>query len=99
MTPEEMRDAGTVTAGTWIWQEKRTKYTVIYHYNDGTESTNTEKYVAAEDATLSSTYPARFNKIVTSWNTAEDGTGTSYELGATIPANTYAIGDVVDLYR
>ena len=98
MTPEEMRDAGTVTAGTWIWQEKRTKYTVIYHYNDGTESTNTEKYVAAEDATLSSTYPARFNKIVTSWNTAEDGTGTSYELGATIPANTYAIGDVVDLY-
>ncbi len=98
MTPEQMRDAGTVTAGTWIWQEKPTKYTVIYHYNDGTENTNTEKYVAAEAATLSSTYPARFNKIVTSWNTAEDGTGTSYELGATIPANTYAIGDVVDLY-
>ena len=98
MTPAQMRDAGTVTAGTWIWQEKPTKYTVIYHYNDGTGSTNTEKYVAAEAATLSSTYPARFNKIVTSWNTAEDGTGTSYELGATIPANTYAIGDIVDLY-
>ena len=98
MTPEQMRDAGTVTAGTWVWQEKPTKYTVIYHYNDGTENTNTEKYVAAEAATLSSTYPARFNKIVTSWNTAEDGTGTSYELGATIPANTYAIGNVVDLY-
>ena len=98
MTPEQMRNLGTVTPGTWIWQEKPTKYTVIYHYNDGTGSTNTEKYVAAEAATLSSTYPARFNKIVTSWNTAEDGTGTSYELGATIPANTYAIGDVVDLY-
>ena len=98
LTPAEMRDAGTVTAGTWIWQEKPTKYTVIYHYNDGTENTNTEKYVAAEAATLSSTYPVRFNKIVTSWNTAEDGTGTSYELGATIPANTYAIGAVVDLY-
>jgi len=98
MTPAQMRDAGTVTAGTWVWQEKPTKYTVIYHYNDGTENTNTEKYVAAEAATLSSTYPARFNKTVTSWNTAEDGTGTSYELGATIPANTYAIGDVVDLY-
>ena len=98
MTPEEMRDAGTVTAGTWVWQEKPTKYTIIYHYNDGTENTNTEKYVAAEAATLSSTYPARFNKIVTSWNTAEDGTGTSYELGATIPANTYAIGAVVNLY-
>ena len=98
MTPEQMRDAGTVTAGTWIWQEKPTKYTVIYHYNDGTENTSTEKYVAAEAATLSSTYPARFNKIVTSWNTAEDGTGTSYELGATIPANTYAIGAVVNLY-
>ena len=98
MTPAQMRDAGTVTAGTWVWQEKPTKYTVIYHYNDGTENTNTEKYVAAEAATLSSTYPARFNKIVTSWNTTEDGTGTSYELGATIPANTYAIGDVVDLY-
>ena len=98
MTPAEMRDTGIVTAGTWVWQEIPTKYTVIYHYNDGTENTNTEKYVAAEAATLSSTYPARFNKIVTSWNTAEDGTGTSYELGATIPANTYAIGDVVDLY-
>ena len=98
VTSAQMRDAGTVTAGTWVWQEKPTKYTVIYHYNDGTENTNTEKYVAAEAATLSSTYPARFNKIVTSWNTAEDGTGTSYELGATIPANTYAIGDVVDLY-
>ena len=98
MTPEQMRDAGLVPAGTWVWQEKPTKYTVIYHYNDGTGSTNTEKYVAAEAATLSSTYPARFNKIVTSWNTAEDGTGTSYELGATIPANTYAIGDVIDLY-
>ena len=98
MTPAQMRDAGTITAGTWVWQEKPTKYTVIYHYNDGTENTNTEKYVAAEAATLSSTYPARFNKIVTSWNTTEDGTGTSYELGATIPANTYAIGDVVDLY-
>ena len=98
MTPAEMRDAGTVTAGTWVWQEKPAKYTVIYHYNDGTGNTSTEKYVAAEAATLSSTYPARFNKIVTSWNTAEDGTGTSYELGATIPANTYAIGDVVDLY-
>lgn len=98
MTPEQMRDAGTVTAGTWVWQMKPTEYTVIYHYNDGTGNTYTEKYVAAEAATLSSTYPARFNKIVTSWNTAEDGTGTSYELGATIPANTYAIGDVVDLY-
>ena len=98
MTPAQMRDAGTVTAGTWIWQEKPTKYTVIYHYNDGTENTNTEKYVAAEAATLSSTYPVRFNKIVTSWNTTEDGTGTSYELGATIPANTYAIGAVVNLY-
>ena len=98
MTPVEMRNAGTVTAGTWVWQEKPTKYTVIYHYNDGTGNTNTEKYVAAEAATLSSTYPARFNKVVTSWNTAEDGTGTSYELGATIPANTYAIGDVIDLY-
>ena len=98
MTPEQMRDAGTVPAGTWVWQEKPIKYTVIYHYNDGTGSTNTEKYVAAEAATLSSTYPARFNKTVTSWNTAEDGTGTSYELGATIPANTYAIGDVIDLY-
>ena len=98
MTPAQMRDLGTVTPGTWVWQEKPTKYTVIYHYNDGTGSTNTEKYVAAEAATLSSTYPARFNKTVTSWNTAEDGTGTSYELGATIPANTYAIGDVVDLY-
>lgn len=98
MTPAQMRDAGTVTAGTWVWQEKPTKYTVIYHYNDGTENTNTEKYVSAEAATLSSTYPARFNKVVTSWNTAEDGTGTSYELGATIPANTYAIGDVIDLY-
>ena len=98
MTPAQMRDAGTVTAGTWIWQEKPTKYTVIYHYNDGTGSTNTEKYAAAEAAMLSSTYPVRFNKVVTSWNTAEDGTGTSYELGATIPANTYAIGDVVDLY-
>ena len=98
MTPNQMQNAGTVTAGTWVWQEKPTKYTVIYHYNDGTENTNTEKYVAAEDATLSSTYPARFNKTVTSWNTAEDGTGTSYELGATIPANTYAIGAVVNLY-
>ena len=98
MTPAQMRDAGTVAAGTWVWQEKPTKYTVIYHYNDGTGNTSTEKYVAAEAATLSSTYPARFNKIVTSWNTAEDGTGTSYELGATIPANTYAIGAVVNLY-
>ena len=98
MTPYQMRSAGTVAAGTWVWQEKPTKYTVIYHYNDGTGNTNTEKYVAAEAATLSSTYPARFNKVVTSWNTAEDGTGTSYELGATIPANTYAIGDVIDLY-
>ena len=98
MTPAEMRDTGTVTAGTWVWQEIPTKYTVIYHYNDGTGSTNTEKYAAAEAAMLSSTYPVRFNKVVTSWNTAEDGTGTSYELGATIPANTYAIGDVVDLY-
>ena len=98
MTPVEMQSAGTVTAGTWVWQEIPTKYTVIYHYNDGTENTNTEKYVAAEAATLSSTYPARFNMVVTSWNTAEDGTGTSYELGAMIPANTYAIGDVVDLY-
>ena len=97
-TPFEIAAAGVVEPGTWVWQMKPTEYTVIYHYNNGTGNTYTEKYVAAEDVTLRSTHPARFNMILTSWNTVEDGTGTSYDLGATIPANTYAAGDTVDLY-
>lgn len=99
MTPAAMRDAGTVTPGTWVWQLKPTTYTVVFNYNDSSGTTTSERYSATEAATLPSTEPtSTFPKEFGGWNTVSDGSGTSYNPGDTIPANTYSAGDTVTLY-
>ena len=78
MTPAQMRDAGTVTAGTWVWQMKTNTAVVSFSGNGGTitgltsfSQTDTFTPIAFPEA-------VRPEYMLTGWNTKADGTGTAY---------------------
>jgi uncharacterized repeat protein (TIGR02543 family) len=74
----------------------RTLYTVTYNANGGTLGANTVTSCThcggnhksyGYNATLSSVIPTRPHFTFVGWNTAADGTGTSYAAGGTYSAN------------
>lgn len=91
-------------AGVTLYAKWMTIYTVTYHANGGTGTAPTESDKAA-DATFvaaDNTFIAPSGKQFKHWNTAADGTGTSYAAGATVtmPAsalNLYAIWEDISL--
>lgn len=74
----------------------RTLYTITYNANGGTLGANTVSVCSncganhksfGYNATLSSVIPTRAGYRFVCWNTSADGTGTSYNAGATYSAN------------
>jgi len=66
-----------------------TSYSVTYSANSGTGAPATQTAPVGTTVTLSSIAPTRTGYTFASWNTAADGTGTTYASGAalTIPTN------------
>lgn len=78
------------------WSKKQ--YTVSYNVGGGDNAPSDQVKNHGEDLTLSSTVPTWTGHTFVSWNTASDGTGTSFSPGGTfnIDASTtlYAIWSV-----
>lgn len=76
-------DADTVLYAIWTADT----YTVSYNANGGSGAPSSQTKTYGEGLTLSSTVPTRTNYDFVEWNTASDGTGTSYDPGDTYTAN------------
>ncbi len=66
------------------------KYTVAYNANGGTGAPANQTKTHGTNLTLSSAKPTRTGYTFNGWNTAKDGTGTSYAAGASYTANSAA---------
>ena len=62
-------------------------YSIQFNANGGSNAPSTQTKTYGTDLTLSSVIPTRTNYIFIGWNTAANGTGTSYAPGATYSAN------------
>lgn len=68
------------------------KYTVTYHTNFGTDVEDEQELLFGEKHTIES-QPVRTGYIFTGWNTAQDGSGTTYQ-----PGTEYAAYTDIELY-
>lgn len=84
-------------AGTWVWQEKSTTYTVTFDPNGGSGAMAQQSYKINTDYQLPANSFYLFAKKFAGWNTAADGSGTSYADGATV-RNLANVGRSVTLY-
>ena len=84
-------------AGTWVWQEKSTTYTVTFDPNGGSGAMAQQSYKINTDYQLPANSFYLFAKKFAGWNTAADGSGTSYADGATV-RNLANVGGSVTLY-
>ena len=99
-TPEELKSNfdsnAQLYAGTWIWEEGSTDYTIVFSAPD--EATGSMAQVntsTAEDYTLPANKFYWFKHEFDYWT---DGRSrATYADQATIPAGTYAVGDKVTL--
>ena len=71
-------------AGTWVWQEKSTTYTVTFDPNGGSGAMAQQSYKINTDYQLPANSFYLFAKKFAGWNTAADGSGISYADGATV---------------
>lgn len=65
-------------------------YTITYNANEGTGAPANQTKTYGTDLTLSATVPTRAGYTFTGWNTAANGSGTSYAAGGTYSANEAA---------
>ena len=95
-TPAELRSNYTsVMAGTWIWEAIPTDYDITFAGGSGaTGSMTAISTAAAESYTLPANLFRKFGYTFDHW---DDGNNNTYADGATIPANTYSVGDSVTL--
>ena len=97
-TPTELRNKYTSEmAGKWIWQEKPINYTVKFLPPDNENyggSMVDQKIKAAEAGTLNENSFYRFNYHFDHW---DGSNGKTYEDKASIPANTFKVGDILTL--
>ena len=85
------------TCGTCVWQEKPNTYTVTFDANGGSGSMAQQSYKINTDYQLPANSFYLFAKKFVGWNTAADGSGTSYADGATV-RNLANVGGSVALY-
>ena len=85
------------TCGTCVWQEKPNTYTVTFDTNGGSGSMAQQSYKIDTDYQLPANSFYLFAKKFVGWNTAADGSGTSYADGATV-RNLANVGGSVTLY-
>ncbi|WP_418240309.1 Spy0128 family protein, partial [Ellagibacter isourolithinifaciens] len=71
-------------AGTWVWQEKSTTYTVTFDSNGGSGAMAQQSYKIDTDYQLPANSFYLFAKKFVGWNTAANGSGTWYDDGATV---------------
>lgn len=74
----------SVTVPAW------TSYTVSYNANGGSGAPSAQTKWKDQALTLSSTKPTRTGYSFSKWNTAANGSGTSYNAGASYTANVSA---------
>ena len=81
-------------AGTWVWEDN-TLYTLQFVAPEGVAGAMpVQRLPAAEDFVITPNAFFLFDHAFKEW---DDGNGHTYADGATIPANTYAAGDVITL--
>ena len=102
LTPTQLRDQYAANAalwnGVWVWEETPTKYTLVFTAdNEVSGSMANQKIVAAEAGTINPCQFRKFNYHLDHWVVVGSDPEVTYADGATIPANTYAIGDTVTL--
>ena len=95
-TPAELQANYTsVMAGTWIWMVAPTEYTIKFVGDEATTGSMMDEIaIYNEDFTLPKNKLVKFGYDFDYWT---DGTRRVYQDEDTIPANTYAAGDVVTL--
>ena len=85
------------TCGTCVWQEKPNTYTVTFDANGGSGSMAQQSYKINTDYQLPANSFYLFAKKFVGWNTAADGSGTSYADGVTV-RNLANVGENATLY-
>lgn len=89
--------ASSVGAAKELWQEAPSTYTVTFDANGGSGSMAQQSYKIDTDYQLPANSFYLFAKKFVGWNTAADGSGTSYADGATV-RNLANVGGSVTLY-
>ncbi|GBU26239.1 hypothetical protein R83H12_02934 [Fibrobacteria bacterium R8-3-H12] len=87
---EKVEESKVYSANTTIYaQWTANTYTVTYNVNGGSGAPSPSTRTKTHDValTISSTKPTRTGYTFAGWNTASDGTGTSYASGASYTAN------------
>ena len=77
----------TSNAALTLYAQWYAPYTVTYNANGGTGGPTTQMKVYNTNLTLTTSQPTRSGYAFVKWNTASDGSGTSYNSGATYSAN------------
>jgi len=77
----------TANAALTLYAQWYAPYTVTYNANGGTGGPTTQTKVYNSNLTLTTSKPTRSGYAFVKWNTKSDGTGTSYNSGATYSTN------------
>lgn len=80
-------DISGSTASTNVSIAARPSYDVTYNANGGTGAPSKQTKWYGENLALTSSKPSRTNYVFKSWNTQANGSGTTYNPGATYTAN------------
>lgn len=101
---QTFRFSGSQTSNIQKWRLAKTAYTITYDANGGENAPEAQTKILNSTLTLSSAVPARPGYDFLYWNTAPDGSGTSYAPGDafTLDADTilYAIwsdGEITEI--
>lgn len=80
-------DGGGFSPFALAWGKKEptpATYNLTYYANDGTNRTSATSHTSGAEAVVANSLWNRTDYVFTSWNTAADGSGTSYTSGASI---------------
>lgn len=80
----------TANAAATLYAQWYAPYTISYNANGGSGAPSAQTKVYNTTLTLSSTRPTRTGYNFKKWNTAQGGTGTNYNPGASYTANAAA---------
>ena len=89
--------ASSVGTAKELWQEAPSTYTVMFDANGGSGAMAKQSYKIDTDYQLPANSFYLFAKKFVGWNTAADGSGTSYADGATV-RNLANVGENATLY-
>jgi hypothetical protein len=91
--PAVSSGSGTSSSPYVIGGAGGTSYTITYNANGGSGAPAAQTINVGSNATISTTVPTRSSYVFLRWNTAANGSGTSYS-----PGDAYTAGTSVTLY-